>query len=403
MTKFLRRFSNSSEAPLKKPADAALPPSTETRSTPPNQHESEKTEDDRRENAYYWYKLLEKPKKGTMCRIVEYTKGPDFTRQDIDLLPWNFRETKVSEEAMKSRKREKQEKKKKNKKAVEPSGIEDTAIELEDSKKKDEKETENSDIEEPAFELDIATVLNECKERPTLQKGAVGESWRSLDFIHMDTANKVNGYKQRPPLSTKGRLGESWTSLNFSWNENGSSMSLDDCSYDSWAQDDTRGEEDSEEFDAAWLKAEVAEAAAEAEEAAAAVANYDMMHSSQELGPRIMTEKKVKEEHDCKRNERRRKMEAARAVGKTKVDVVQEQITAEDASSDIQDARRERAFQWYARMAAPNRREFKQKVAAQDWIDIKSEDIDLLPWNGSGSTVNVPKMNAMIRATMQKQ
>jgi hypothetical protein len=405
MSKFLRRLSNSSEATLKKPVDTPVPPSTEITSTPPHQHESEKTEDERRENAYYWYKLLDKPKKGTMCRIVECTKGPDFTRQDIDLLPWNFRETKVSEDAMNSPKTKQKKKdkklKKRDKKATERSGIEDTAVELEDNKKKDEKETESSYIEEPAFKLEIATVLNDCNERPTLQKGDLGESWRSLDFMHVDKANKVNGDKLRPTLPAKGRMGESWTSLNFSWNENGSSSSLDDASYDSWAQDVIRGEGDSE-FDAAWLKAEATEAAEEAEEAAAAVANYDMMHSSFELAPRIKTEKKVKEEHERKRDERKRKMEAARAVRETKVEV-KEKITVEDTPSDMQDARRERAFQWYARMASPNRREFKQKVAAQDWIDIKSEDVDLLPWNESGSAVSVAKMNAMVRAGMQRQ
>jgi hypothetical protein len=413
MTKFLRRFSNSSEATIKKPTDTTLPPTTETTSTLPEPHESEKAEASRRENAFYWYKLLEKPTKGTMCSIVEYIKDIDFTRQDIDLLPWNFRETKVSEEAMKAPKRkERKVKKKKDKKVVECAVIEDTSFVVsEESEAEEPRATRRSSIEDRAFQLDIATVLNEENERPTLEKGQVGESWRSLDFIHMDNANKVNGYKKRPTFQ-KARMGESWTSLNFSWNENGSSNSLDDASYDSWAPDGTKGEGDSEEFDAAWLKAEAAEEAAEAEEAeaaeAAAVAameNSDsmleLMHSSLEIGDPIMTEQGVEEEQENKRGERQRKAEAAWEAKVYVPENISEKITVEDLPSEMTIALN--AFQWYARMATPSRRDFKQKVAAQDWIDIKCEDVDLLPWNEAGSAVSVAKMNTMIRASMQKQ
>jgi hypothetical protein len=64
-------------------------------------HSSEKDLDYRRKNAYKWYKLLAKPTRETMCCLIEYTEGPDFTDQDVDLLPWNFEETEVTEEAMK--------------------------------------------------------------------------------------------------------------------------------------------------------------------------------------------------------------------------------------------------------------------------------------------------------------
>jgi hypothetical protein len=44
-----------------------------------------------------------------MCRILDYTKGADFTRKDVDLLPWNVDESEVIEEAMKSLQKEKKE------------------------------------------------------------------------------------------------------------------------------------------------------------------------------------------------------------------------------------------------------------------------------------------------------
>jgi hypothetical protein len=78
---------------------------SEILSSSTGKHTSEKNQDYRRKNAYKWYKLFASPTRETMRRIVEYTKGPNFTRQDVDLLPWNFEETEVTEEAMKSPKK----------------------------------------------------------------------------------------------------------------------------------------------------------------------------------------------------------------------------------------------------------------------------------------------------------
>jgi hypothetical protein len=61
----------------------------------------------RMRNAYNWYTLLAEPRKVTMHRILDYTKGVDFTNQDVGLLPWNREETEFIEEAMKSLKKEK--------------------------------------------------------------------------------------------------------------------------------------------------------------------------------------------------------------------------------------------------------------------------------------------------------
>jgi hypothetical protein len=49
------------------------------------------------------HKLLAKPtKEETMCHVLSTQEGPGFTCEDVDLLRWNFEETKVIEAKGKS-------------------------------------------------------------------------------------------------------------------------------------------------------------------------------------------------------------------------------------------------------------------------------------------------------------
>jgi hypothetical protein len=53
-------------------------------------------------------------------------------------------------------------------------------------------------------------------------------------------------------------------------------------------------------------------------------------------------------------------------------------------------------------MATPSRQNFKRKVAAQESIDNTPGYVDLLTWNETGFVENIAKMNALIRAGIQK-
>ena len=58
-----------------------------------------------------------------------------------------------------------------------------------------------------------------------------------------------------------------------------------------------------------------------------------------------------------------------------------------------EDARRDRAYQWYSRCGQPNRKELKRRISALKHKEgITPEDVDLLPWNFNGSMINVSKM-----------
>jgi hypothetical protein len=73
------------------------------------------------------------------------------------------------------------------------------------------------------------------------------------------------------------------------------------------------------------------------------------------------------------------------------------------ADTDANDnARRYRAYGWYSRISMPNRANMKRRVEALEVQDIAVDNVDLLPWNSIGSTVNVAKMNVMLRASMRK-
>jgi hypothetical protein len=276
---------------------------TETTSTPPSQHESEKDQNRRRQKAYESYRHHAKPTKASMYSIVDYYANKiDITRQDVDLLPWNLEKTEVSKEAMKSTKKEYTQKAEKK------------------DKKTEKKVKALSGREDAAF-----AKSNDCNECPTLPKGKIDDSSTSLDSGSLDT----------------------------------SSSSLD--------QDHTQDDR----------------------------VSVEQLQAS-----------KVEEEHNRKKEERRRKKEEAKK-SMPEVDV-QDKSTEEETRRNIEETRRddrlERAFLWYTRMASPSRKEFKRQIATQESIDITPEDVDLLPWNETGSRVmNIATMDAMIRARMLKE
>lgn len=56
-----------------------------------------------------------------------------------------------------------------------------------------------------------------------------------------------------------------------------------------------------------------------------------------------------------------------------------------------------RAYAWYGRLARPNKKNFKRRVANLKVCDIEPDDIDILPWDAFGNMVNVAKINILIR------
>lgn len=61
-------------------------------------------------------------------------------------------------------------------------------------------------------------------------------------------------------------------------------------------------------------------------------------------------------------------------------------------------------FIWYARMGQPTRENMKRRIAArqEEFMDIVPSDVDLLPWNSTGSLISVKNMNAFIFANDSK-
>jgi hypothetical protein len=64
------------------------------------------------------------------------------------------------------------------------------------------------------------------------------------------------------------------------------------------------------------------------------------------------------------------------------------------------DARRERCYSWYTRMAMPSREDMKTRLKdmPSSTTGVTPDDVDLLPWNDKGSIVNVGKMQRFINA-----
>ena len=89
------------------------------------------------------------------------------------------------------------------------------------------------------------------------------------------------------------------------------------------------------------------------------------------------------EEAEAKRKKKEKEEEEKRKSEKTKT------------KANTPQARAERAYGWYSKLGLPTRDNFKKKIKLIASIDITAEDIDLLPWNGTGTMVNVAKLNSM--------
>jgi hypothetical protein len=307
-----------------------------------NSFDAEDRDRRRRKEAYKLYKKYAKPTRENMCRILDYAKDTDVTRQDVDLLPWNRKETEVIKEVMQALKKEKEKDKKNdyaNNAYITRRNPKDTEV-IKDAMKSPKKER------------------LEKKEKKKKDKKEKERFTTREDPVFAQS----NGYKKDPALRKK-QMGDSSTSLDTF--RNGSSGSLDTGS-SIWGQDRTR----------------------------------DHKVSAEQLRT-----SKVEEEYKRKKEERRRKREEATKKSMPQVDV-QERSTAKDTKGNTKgaelDDRLERAFQWYTRMASPFRHDFKRRVADMESIDITPEDVDLLPWNSTGKFVNIAKMNAIIRASILK-
>jgi hypothetical protein len=69
----------------------------------------------------------------------------------------------------------------------------------------------------------------------------------------------------------------------------------------------------------------------------------------------------------------------------------------EDKKTELDEETYRKCYMWYARMGQPTRDNMKKRVAAlPDSCDITPEDVDLLPWVGGGSLLNVNKMNKLL-------
>jgi hypothetical protein len=364
--------SDSSTASEATPTSAAstLPPS-EILTLPLG---SLKDQDRGRKNAYKWYKLLGKPTRETMCRIVEYTKGPDYTRQDLDLLPWNFEETEVVEEVKRRKRPEPLEK-----------GSYDgnnTVCEVHvadildnDSKNLNVRMEDEFDDNLTSPHISSPPHMDEsfhtCVEDPARDES---EEVKLDTVFEVAVANKVDNDSKDVKVRLEDELDDNLKNLQST----PSSHHLNENSHNC--------DEDSEDIDR----------------------------------PEVLQMNRAEEEHKRKREARLRKREAAAAAAAAEKDTSGEDAEETCAGDDNREAtkrkttagvdnsegaRRARVFSLYSQMCQPIRTAFKRRVAALEYMsmDITSDDIDLLPWNATGSMVNISKMNALARASIMKR
>jgi hypothetical protein len=363
-------------------------------------HDIVKDEDQRRKEVYKWYKHYAKPTKETMCRIAESTNDAEIVRLDVELLPWNLEETEVNKEAMKSLKKKKTEKKseekeernkteKKDKEKSEKKDKEksekkekkkDEKKDKEKSEKKDKEKSEKKDKERSKTENKEEKNKAEKKEKEKKDKKEKKMKDRREDIAREeDIAAESNDYIKCPTLP-KEQKGNSSTTVDSSYNDSNRSLDLDISSH-SWQLGYENKDED---FDLIAKQLRTVKAQAESKK------------RGQEIRSKIESSTMtIMEEHKRKKEERRLKREAAKEKSILE-NAGQEKIKAEEV-------RRQFIFNWYSRMSMPNREDFKEKVAAQSSIGITPEDVDSLPWNSTGKMVSIAKMNALTRATMQKQ
>jgi hypothetical protein len=308
-----------------------------------NSFDAEDKDRRRRKQAYKLYKQYAKPTRENMCRILDYAKDTDVTRQDVDLLPWNRKETKVIKEVMQALKQQEKEDKK---------GKKDYDNKADFSRQ---------DVEILPWNPEETEVIKEVMK--SLKKDENGDKKGKKRHAREDKAFAKSNGDNKHHVHLKGQTGDSSTSLDISWNDITGSLNT---SSSIWDPDQTQDDNVSAE--------------------------------------QLQTIK-VEEEHKRKREERRRKREEATKKNMPQVDA-QAKCTAEDTKGNIKgaelDNRLERTYQWYTRMASPFRKDFKRRVADMETIDITPEDVDLLPWNLTGRVVNIAKVNAIIRASILK-
>jgi len=59
--------------------------------------------------------------------------------------------------------------------------------------------------------------------------------------------------------------------------------------------------------------------------------------------------------------------------------------------------KKKNCLMWYSRMGQPNRTNMKRRVADLDQsFNITAEDVDLLPWTGSGMMLRVKDTNKLM-------
>jgi hypothetical protein len=110
------------------------------------------------------------------------------------------------------------------------------------------------------------------------------------------------------------------------------------------------------------------------------------------------TKSRIEEERKRMKEERRQERKAA----ETKKKMAEEDVKEIVFGCREEARRRHLAFGWYSHLSAPNRSEFKKKVASITGMNITPDDVDLLPWNATASVVNIAKMNALTRASLKK-
>jgi hypothetical protein len=85
-------------------------------------------------------------------------------------------------------------------------------------------------------------------------------------------------------------------------------------------------------------------------------------------------------------------------------DQLEEKMNSKSNLDMSDDARRDRAYAWYTRMAMPNRVDMKKRMNEMpSSAGIGIGDVDLLPWGASGKLVNIAKMQKFIHAGFKKK
>jgi hypothetical protein len=363
----------------------------------------------RRRNAYNWYKLLAQPTRATMCRILDYTKGADFTRKDVDLLPWNVDESEVIEEAMKSLRKEKKEVSGKPGKSSLKSCLKSSPKSgLKTSLLRDSEDTVKTRDNKHHFSrqdvgllpfLEESEVIDEAMKSLKKEKTEKQKKKKKKDtFLKEELGNSLTSLETTSLNSSSGYLDASLTSLEASLNSSSgysmdtsatsletslnSSSGFSDSSFNTL--DQTLFERNKGGFEDEF-KREVLDTIEAQEE----------NHRKKE--ERQRKREQVEEEHKRKREARRQKRVEAKKTSTAK------EFPEWKIEEDSKEVRRERAFQWYARLATPCRNDFKLRVADMASVDITEDDVDSLPWNLTGSRVNIAKMNYIARVSIMKQ